>query len=129
MTTCYSLLRLILPLVLIGVLLSAIAAGRGISPVSYWAVPLGAVVPWCLATLVVLLAALWVPEEHGPAATMTGLFPLLGTVGVFLLGALVSLVLSPQMSGTVRFMGAMAISGVPALLGVIFLLAVFVAGD
>jgi hypothetical protein len=56
------------------------------------------------------------------AAAMSGLFPMFGTIGVFLLGTIVSIFIGPHVPQKTRFFRSLYASAVPAILCVVFLL-------
>jgi hypothetical protein len=128
MATFNQLLFLAMPFVIFGLVVTFIAHWRGIPILSYWSGPLGAAIPWVLATLTIIIAADFVKGPRGQAAAMIGLFPMFGTIGVFLLGTIVSIFIGPQVPKKTRFFRALYASAVPAILGVVFLLYIMFSG-
>ncbi len=113
-------LLLLLLLLLLGALgLSLIAHWRRISLWSYWAVPLGAILPWLLVTALLLFRISFIQDaDTKQAAIMTALFPILGSMGCLLLSLVISLFVDPAVTAKSRFISSFAISGGA---GVVFL--------
>lgn len=106
------LLLLLFLLLLSGLGLMLIAHWQRLSLWSYWVVPLGAILPWLLATALLLFSLTFVQDAaRKQAAIMAGLFPILDSIGCFLLGTVISLLMDPEVTARTRFIGAFTISG------------------
>jgi peptidoglycan/LPS O-acetylase OafA/YrhL len=115
-------------LILIGLGLTFIAKWRGISPLSFWIVPIATCLPWFLATILVMIASSFEEPRFGnEAAPMAALFPLFGMFGFFFIGIIISFVLEPKIQIKQRIFWPMLISGVLALIvgGFISILFIF----
>lgn len=107
-------------------LVSVLAGWRGIPLLAYWAIPVGATLPW---VLVFIFVAVWAAFEKNPsrgqAMSMSALFPLFGVFAALFLGAVGGLFLYLSASLHERFWWSLGISGVPALCMAAFLTFVF----
>lgn len=84
-------------LILIGLGLTVFAKWRGISPLSFWIVPIGASIPWLLSTILVMIASSFVEQKNGrEAAPMAAMFPIFGIFLSFFIGIIVSFLLVPE---------------------------------
>lgn len=114
-------------LILIVFVLTFLAKLRGISPLSFWIVPVATSVPWLLATILVMIASsLEEPRFGNEAAPMVALFPLFGMFGFFFIGIIISFVLEPKMPIKQRIFWPILISGVLAFIVGGFISIVFI---
>lgn len=89
---------------------------RGLAPLVFWSLPLGAAAPWFFATLTVLCFSMFASDKKAQAAGMSVLFPMLGMLCILMLSPFLSLFIALEASAYSRFLWATVISGVPALL-------------
>lgn len=101
-------------LLLFGV--SAFAARCGFSLVSYWAMPLGAAVPWLfLLTGLVLIGTNEADPSRRQAVAMAGLFPLGALAVLFTVSLVLGLFVSRSGSPANRFLWGCGVSAIPAV--------------
>jgi MFS family permease len=105
---------------------SLFASIRHVPLWNFWGGILGAVGPWVVATLVVLVASTFVPKALQQAAGMAVLFPMIATVGVALISPLVSAFLRKDAVWTWKLKWFAVVSAVPAILMTAALLYTFI---